>query len=256
MSSFGICPVCNSDRRSRLHTIATWQILICDGCAFAHVDPFPPLATRAEFYSKDAIENRAITLERSSGARVMAFVRHWLRRLSGRTKGTILLRELERRVPTGASLLDIGCGSGAILAIARDRYRCEGIEISAHLADQARALGPEVHVGDFVSYPFNARRFDAITMVSLIEHLRDPLQALARCYALLNENGVLILKTVNHGGINRRILGARWSGYRPPDHLVYFSRDNLQRALMKCGFREISFRIPLLNDSFYCYARR
>ena len=248
--------MCAAHGWSVLYTIKAWRILTCTHCGFAQIDPFPAPSSRAEFYSSAAIETRAVERIRSRSARVTAFVRHWLRRLSGRTKGTILLRELARRVPVGSTLLDIGCGSGAVLRLACERYRCTGIEISSDLAAQARALGTTVEVGDFIDHSFGAQGFDAVTMVSLIEHLRDPVLALRRCHALLNTSGVLILKTVNHGGVNRRLLGANWSGYRPPDHLIYFAPDTLRRALQQIGFRDITFRIPLFNDSFYCYARK
>jgi 2-polyprenyl-3-methyl-5-hydroxy-6-metoxy-1,4-benzoquinol methylase len=93
-------------------------------------------------------------------------------------------------------------------------------------------------------------------MVSLLEHLHQPLAALRQCHALLGNGGLLLLKTVNHGGLNRRVMGANWSGYRPPDHLVYFDPASLTRALETAGFRNIKIRASLLNDSFYCYAER
>ncbi len=250
------CPICGAQANSVIYTIGAWEIRQCAACDVACIHPYPTVASRPEFYSGAAIQQRKETKKRGIAGRLAAFVRHWLRRLSGRTKGSVFVRELKRRLPAGGTVLDIGCGGGAFLRDARTIYSCTGIEISAHLANEARALGVEVLVGDFCAFPFAERRFDAITMISLIEHLHDPLAALKQCHALLNDRGVLLLKTVNHGGFNRRLLGARWSGYRPPDHLVYFSPENLRRTLRDVGFRDIEIRAPLLNDSFYCYAAK
>ncbi len=251
-----LCPWCGGASARYLHRIEDWDIQQCVACGLARIQPYPSFESRPEFYSETAIIARKERQRRGLGARVTAFARHWLRRLSGRTKGSIFLRELQRRLPVGSSVLDIGCGTGAFLTTARAHYRCTGIEISAHLADQARALGVEVLVGNFCVYPFAERRFDAITLISLIEHLHTPREALQRCFALLKEDGVLLLKTVNHGGLNRRVLGAKWSGYRPPDHLVYFDPATLRRALREIGFHQITIHAPFLNDSFYCYARK
>jgi len=250
------CPLCAVGEHRVLHRIADWDIRCCKDCGFAFIDPYPAPATRPDFYSESAIVERKEKKRRGPLKRLAAFARHWLRKLSGRTKGTLFLRELTRRVPEGSTVLDIGCGAGAFLSTARRHYHCTGIEISSHLAEHARALEVEVLVGDFCTYPFGERRFDAVAMVSLLEHLHDPRLALRQCHALLNPGGMLMLKTVNHGGLNRRLMGARWSGYRPPDHLVYFEPDNLAATLRELGFRDVRIHAPLFNDSFYCYAMR
>lgn len=248
------CPWCGGADARILHRIDAWDIRECAGCDIARIHPFPALESRPDFYSAEAITERKQKQRRGPGSRATAFIRHWLRRWSGRTKGTIFLRELMQRLPVGGTVLDIGCGTGAFLREARLHYRCTGIEISGHLAGEARKLGVEVVVGNFCDFPFGEQRFDAITMISLIEHLHTPREALQRCHDLLGEGGLLLLKTVNHGGLNRRVLGARWSGYRPPDHLVYFDPENLRSALREIGFRSIEVRAPWLNDSFYCAA--
>lgn len=248
------CPWCGSQNALSLHQIASWCIRQCADCAIARIHPFPTPESRPAFYSAEAITLRKERQRRGPGSRAAAFVRHWLRRWSGRTKGTIFLRELQQRMPPGGAVLDIGCGTGAFLREARHHYQCTGIEISEHLALEARKLGVEVAVGNFCEFPFGTQRFDAVTMISLIEHLHTPREALQRCYDLLAAHGLLLLKTVNHGGINRRLLGAKWSGYRPPDHLVYFDPKTLRQALEEIGFRKIEMRAPWFNDSFYCAA--
>ena len=250
------CELCGNTHKRTLHHIAGYDIQQCDACGFAHIHPFPARAARAAFYAGSEVAARKEKKKRGPLKRLAAVARHWLRKMSGRTKGTVFLRELTRRLPAGSRVLDIGCGTGAFLATARTRYQCTGIEISDDLAALARELGVEVLVGDFCEFPFGARRFDAIAMVSLLEHLHQPLAALRQCHALLANGGLLLLKTVNHGGLNRRLMGANWSGYRPPDHLVYFDPASLTRALEAAGFHNIQIRASLLNDSFYCYAVR
>ena len=250
------CALCSNEDQHILHHIDGYDIRACARCGFAHIDPFPARSARPAFYAGTAIAARKEKKKRGPLKRLAAFVRHWLRKGSGRTKGTLFLRELTRRLPRGRRVLDIGCGSGAFLASARDTFACTGIEISADLAAAARTLGVEVLVGNFSDYPFEGRTFDAVVMISLLEHLDDPFHALRACHALLEEGGVLLLKTVNHGGLNRRLMGARWSGYRPPDHMVYFSPPALKRALEEAGFHRIEIHAPWFNDSFYCYAVR
>ncbi|MEM7540649.1 MAG: class I SAM-dependent methyltransferase, partial [Pseudomonadota bacterium] len=216
--------------------------MACADCGFARIEPFPNREDRAKFYSQGSITERKIKKKRGPAKQAAALIRHHLRRISGRKKGTLFLRDLRNHVPSGSKLLDIGCGTGAILQEARSHYQCTGVEISDYLAGEARKLNVEVKVGDFVTLDFAGEKFDAITMVSLLEHLEEPVLALQKCFDLLDDRGLLLLKTVNHEGINRRLLGAGWSGYRPPDHLVYFGPRTLQTALRHVGFRTVSTR--------------
>lgn len=250
------CPVCGATGWRPLHRIADWTILQCGGCGFARIDPWPAASSRPEFYSEHSIEHRTRTKQRGPGGRIAASIRRFLRGVSGRSKGSIFVRKLKENARPGGRLLDIGCGRGAILREVLKDYHCTGVEISTYLADETRKLGVEVHTGDFDGIDFGAARFDAITMVSLLEHLRDPVAALTKCHALLGDGGVLLLKTVNHQGLNRRVLGAKWSGYRPPDHMVYFGTENLRSLLRRVGFRRIECSATPLNDSFYCDAWR
>jgi SAM-dependent methyltransferase len=253
-TSRDVCPLCANRQWRALHRIADWTILECGACAFARVDPWPAAAGRPDFYSETSIDARTNTKRRGLGSRVAAVVRRTLRGVSGRSKATLFVRKLAANLKNGDRLLDIGCGRGAILRDIAATYRCSGVEISAYLADETRKLGVEVLTGDFQDIDFGGRRFHGITMVSLLEHLRDPVGALEKCHALLEDGGVLLLKTVNHAGLNRRLLGAKWSGYRPPDHLIYFGPDNLRALLRRLGFTRIECGAMPLNDSFYCDA--
>ena len=59
-----------------------------------------------------------------------------------------LIRQTRAVVPNG-KLLDIGCGTGKLLKIARQWYDCEGVEPSEVAADKCRQQGFGVHCGFF-----------------------------------------------------------------------------------------------------------
>lgn len=103
----------------------------------------------------------------------------------------------ERR-PEAATLLDVACGTGAHLLHLREAFTVEGVEISAHMADRARARlpGVEVHVADMRLFDLG-RRFDAVTcLFSSIGYARTPedlQRALRSMAAHLVAGGVLVV---------------------------------------------------------------
>ena len=250
------CPICEKAEWLTIYQIQDWDILQCKCCKFAHISPFPDPSSRADFYSKAEITYRVLKKKRGMVKLVAAYIRRFFRKIFGHKKGAIFSERLKFYLCKGDRILDIGCGSGAVLREVCNYYKCTGVEISTYLATETRKLGVEVLTGDFFNIDFKERRFDGITMVSLLEHLPNPVDSLKKCYNLLEDNGILLLKTVNHEGLNRRILGIKWSGYRPPDHMVYFGPDNLKIILYKIGFSHVIIRANIFNDSFYCEVKK
>lgn len=251
-----ICPVCNESMWSKIHHISDWDVFQCNNCGFTRIHPLPAPDTRAEFYSENAIQDRSIKKKRGPVKQLAAFIKHYLRKISGRKKGTIFAKQLTHYLHKGDSILDIGCGKGAILSEISNYYECFGVEVSAYLAGEAKKLGVKVFTGDFYNLDFKEMQFDGIIMSSLLEHLHNPAECLQKCHDLLKDKGILLLKTVNHQGVNRRVMGDKWTGYRPPDHMVYFGPKNLNMLLKKIGFSTIKTHASLLNDNFYCEARK
>ncbi len=105
---------------------------------------------------------------------------------------------VRHRCPEAATLLDVACGTGAHLLHLRDDFAVEGVELSAHMADRARARlpGVTVHQGDMRLFDLG-RRFDAVTcLFSSIGYTRTPEdldRALAAMVHHLEPGGVLVV---------------------------------------------------------------
>ena len=149
-----------------------------------------------------------------------------------------LLRHLERYVPVGR-LLDVGAGPGFLVARAVARgWDAVGVEVNGWAAAHARdELGLDVRTGPLDSAAFAGERFDAITMLDVLEHVPDPDALLAEAARLLEPGGALVVLTPDAGATVSRVLGRRWPEVqRPGEHLVLFSRRGLAAALERHGF--------------------
>jgi 2-polyprenyl-3-methyl-5-hydroxy-6-metoxy-1,4-benzoquinol methylase len=251
-----ICPVCGSAEWGIRYKIGEWDIGECSSCGFARIDPLPLKEARAEQYSEGIVCERNIR-KRSVLRNLAKNVKYFFRNLTSRDKSGIFYTKLCKCLSPKARILDIGCGDGTFLDLAKKRFVCTGIELSDFLVSHARKKeNIEIIEGDFQEADFKGNRYDGLTMIALLEHLDKPSEAAKKCFDLLNKNGILFLKTVNYGSFNRIIAKTGWAGFRPPDHIVYFNPSNLRLLLSKVGFSKIKIHSLPFSDNMYCEAWR
>ena len=249
-----VCPVCDSSEWNKIYHVKDWDIEQCPHCDFAKIDPLPTRQSRPEMYKKDKVIERN-TKKKPAIVRFSRVMKRFWNKVLKRDKSRIFRQKIEKYIAPGKKVLDVGCGDGSFLETIKDRYECYGVEISDYLAELANNRGGmKVRAGDFQSMDFEGQKFDAITLISIIEHVDDPEGTLKKCYELLNDGGVLIQKTVNYNCLNRKIVKDKWTGLRPPDHIIYFDPKNLQQLLKKLGFKSMSASAWAFNDNMYCDA--
>ena len=138
----------------------------------------------------------------------------------------------------GGRVLDVGAGYGFVLeALEKAGYETAGLEISEHAAEQARgrARGQVIRQGAEEPFPFPDDRFQAITLLDVIEHLNDYPTALASCRRCLAPGGKLFVITLNAHSLARPLLGRRWSWYQDPTHVHMFTARMLREGLAGAG---------------------
>jgi SAM-dependent methyltransferase len=95
-------------------------------------------------------------------------------------------------VTRGTTLLDIGCGAGTALAIARERgAEVTGLDAAERLVRIARARlpGARIEVGEMETLPFAAGMFDVVTGFNSFQFAGDVVAALAEARRVCKPNG-------------------------------------------------------------------
>ena len=143
------------------------------------------------------------------------------------------------------NFLDIGAAFGGFMKSAAAYFTPYGIELSPYSGGHARSIfGDRLHIGSLDDHPFSHGSFSVITMIEVIEHIKDPSSAVKECYDLLERGGVLVIQTANMQARQARVLKDRYA-YFLPGHLSYFSMKNLTGLLRKHGFTTIKVYCPV-----------
>lgn len=94
---------------------------------------------------------------------------------------------------SATSLLDLGCGTGFIINLARHHVkRIVGVDVTRAMLDQVDTSGPaviELHEHDTGSFPAPPGSFDLVTAYSFLHHLYDIKPTLATAARALRKGG-------------------------------------------------------------------
>jgi len=130
---------------------------------------------------------------------------------------------LSRHLRPGASVLDIGAGSGAFVRAANaSGFACKGFEVIPNATLRLRAA--HLYAED------DPTGYDAVTLWDTIEHLEDPGPLLRS----IDAGSMLFLSLPIFDDL-RAIRESKH--YRPGEHLTYWTADGLVAWMTLYGFR-------------------
>lgn len=111
----------------------------------------------------------------------------------------------------GRDVLEVGCGTGALLhRVAPLARRAVGIDISAGMLETAVERGLCVAQGDATSLPFASASFDVVYSFKVLAHIREIEMATAEVARVLRPGGRAFLEFYNRRSL--RYLAKRAGG--------------------------------------------
>jgi SAM-dependent methyltransferase len=154
-----------------------------------------------------------------------------------------------------ATVIDVGCGRGELLAYLRQRnprLTLTGLDASL----QPEIEGVEMIRADINSVDLGQRRWDVVVSLATIEHLADVRAFADRLRSLVVPRGRAIVATNNERSITYEVARIfKRFGYDVPfvrlydrHHLNHFNIRSLTTLMERAGFRTVGLRrhnIPL-----------
>ena len=138
------------------------------------------------------------------------------------------------------NILDIGCGSADLIQFLDEDQHYVGIDLNKNLVLQLRKQYPqyEFYEGNLEEGIDLNRKFDTITMIALIEHIKNPVNMMRQCYELLANSGNLVITTPTPLGDKLHRIGAKFgltSKSAVEAHVKIYTHKNLQNLLNSFG---------------------
>lgn len=154
-------------------------------------------------------------------------------------------RAIRRWLPEGKlTVAELGCGFRATqLAALSDRI-AHAVAVDFTIAPEVKALPNfTCHEGPIEDTLPKLERaaFDVVLLISVLEHLREPLSAIESAHALLKPGGVLLINVPTWRGKWFLEFSAFRLGLSPrtemDDHKMYYDMRDLWPLLVRAGFK-------------------
>jgi len=156
-------------------------------------------------------------------------------------------------MPSGSTLLDVGCAHGWFLTqVEQSGMTAVGIEPDVAIASLATQLGHDVRVGYFPDALRPGEQFGAITFNDVLEHIPDPRGAVEESARRLVPGGLLLVNMPDRSGVVYRLASfARrvgvasvferlWQVGLPSPHLWYLDAKGLVSMAESLGLETVT----------------
>lgn len=144
----------------------------------------------------------------------------------------------QNQKPSNMSVLDIGCFTGTFLVMLKKLgYKVTGLELQDEAVEIAKKRLPKrIFSSDIMTDKIPGESFDIVSLLGLIEHVKDPTKLLKKCSKLMKPGSLMLIQTPNSSSLPAKVLKKYWPPFAPVEHIHLFSRESLELLLEKNGF--------------------
>lgn len=243
------CLVCGSDSFEPFlvckdYTVSqeNFNIVSCKSCGFKFTNPRPENSVIGDYYKAEEYVSHSNTTKG-----VVNKLYHSVRNYTLKQKLKLISSYVSR-----GTMLDYGSGTGMFLNVCKnDGWETYGMEPDDNARKMSIEKGLDVFSDkDKVSDRIADKKFNAITLWHVLEHVTDMEATLSFFKSKLNNDGVLIIAVPNHVSYDAQYYKEFWAAYDVPRHLHHFDINSMTSLVEKAGFKFQESK-PMKFDSFY-----
>jgi 2-polyprenyl-3-methyl-5-hydroxy-6-metoxy-1,4-benzoquinol methylase len=222
------CPSCGAAESTTVH-VGTHPLRRCDRChlvfAFEYADPDE---IYVEGYLTGASDFGPGNLLDPTYQRFLLYAGH------------LRMERAERVVGAPGTMLDVGCGTGDVVAAAAERgWTATGVEPVEQSAEAAVARGLDVHCAMLQDSGLPEGSFDLVTAYHVVEHMSDSSGFLKLISRWARPGGHVLVEVPNYRSVVRRSGGEAWIGLRPLEHIGHYTPRTLRSTMERAGLEKV-----------------
>jgi len=248
MENIKTCPICGSTKletalktKDYFLSQESFTISKCKRCDFHFTNPRPKESDLGRYYKSEEYISHS-----NSNKGLFGLLYQTVRNYTLKEK-----YELVNRKKRGNKILDIGCATGQLLHVFKDRgWNCIGIEPDEAARDFAKSEYDLSVFSPEKLQEFEPHSFDVISMWHVLEHVSDLDTRMKELKNLIKDNGFVFIALPNLESWDAQHYGKYWAGLDVPRHLYHFTKSDVKTLFEKHQFEMVKI-LPMKFDSFY-----
>lgn len=236
-----VCPLCGKQENKKCFSERNYDVLACKNCELFFIHPYGSnVHEKVLTYDYDNLE-------------ILDPVRNHVASKSYYKKK--YLSYIKNECTNAKSILDIGCGTGALLELLYEEnpnIQMVGIELNIERAQLAKKVtNCEIYQVPIEKFVYD-KKFDVITMINVLSHIPSFDNLFNSIHNLIAPDGKLILKVGEMAVDVKKDAVFDWG---IPDHLHFLGINTMQFICSKYGFKIISHKKQPLSADLFSFSR-
>lgn len=222
------CPVCDTDEYTYLFLKEGYEHVRCNSCRHIYVKRVLNKEAQKKLYSGEDSYQAVLTNPVQIELDVLKF--------------KFLLSLVNAHISTKGKMLDVGCGPGIFLDVARDDgWDVCGVELNKDSIEKCKSKNIKVISKVFNGGLFDEGEFDFVSLWYILEHIDEVGDFLWDVHRVLRKDGILAVCVPNVDSLVTRMLREKAGTFGGLSHINFFNKETLEMLLKKAGYRVLFY---------------